>query len=618
MAAPMTLYYRNHSATDSTTASRDDARYVTPETIGWTAPTGKRFVEWNLQRDGSGATRAVGDTALGDFAVYAIWENVATYGDLIDLDRLSEFKSGADSAYAAGNSAHAAARAAGIPFGNCDPTSTGTAFTATVEGLDTLYDGACVMLHNGVETSASGFTINVNNLGDKPVYSNLATGNDITPTNPTRDTTIFNINYTLLFVYDSQLVEGGAWICYRGYDSNTNTIGYQLRTNSGNRPMSDAAYRYRLYFTSADGSKWVPANTSTSTDATTSRTLNTRAIDPFGPIVYNSTNGTTNSGARPAVTTLWQQYTLTIGYSYVKSLTAWDSVWLKCQPNADGSAVMKDIVQALPSSKDGYIYILLGMAYSTTAMELRSEHPVYWHDGTGIRIWTGAEPSGGIEAITLNTSAEPYSVPVSAHGEAVINIGSGLSVDEGNGWVELSADIPNPATAAPLADGTAAVGSSAKYAREDHVHPTDTSRQATLVSGTNIKTINGTSLLGSGDLTVGGSVSMEEEDVDAAVEAAWPAPIGYAITPRQTDIQYGNLKGIGLSDEVSSGEFVSTAAEGETVYVLLNTGHWEPEVTIDSSGSAVSYNQYGPGVGGMLFTFTMPADAVTVGAWYND
>ena len=33
-----------------------------------------------------------------------------------------------------------------------------------------------------------------------------------------------------------------------------------------------------------------------------------------------------------------------------------------------------------------------------------------------------------------------------------------------------------PATDAPLMDGTAAVGSSTKYAREDHVHPTDTSR----------------------------------------------------------------------------------------------------------------------------------------------
>lgn len=59
----------------------------------------------------------------------------------------------------------------------------------------------------------------------------------------------------------------------------------------------------------------------------------------------------------------------------------------------------------------------------------------------------------------------------------------------------------DPATATPLMDGIGAVGTSPKYAREDHVHPSDTSRQETLVSGTNIKTVNGNSLLGSGDLT---------------------------------------------------------------------------------------------------------------------
>lgn len=84
----------------------------------------------------------------------------------------------------------------------------------------------------------------------------------------------------------------------------------------------------------------------------------------------------------------------------------------------------------------------------------------------------------------------------------------------------------DPATASPLMDGTAAVGSSAKYAREDHVHPTDTSRQATLVSGTNIKTVNGNSLLGSGDLTVGGLPSVSASDngkVLMVVNGAWAA-----------------------------------------------------------------------------------------------
>lgn len=85
---------------------------------------------------------------------------------------------------------------------------------------------------------------------------------------------------------------------------------------------------------------------------------------------------------------------------------------------------------------------------------------------------------------------------------------------------------PEPSSTTPAMDGTAAAGTSTDYARADHVHPTDTSRaaashahaiadvtglqtaldgkQPTLVSGTNIKTINGESILGSGDLTVSG------------------------------------------------------------------------------------------------------------------
>ena len=84
----------------------------------------------------------------------------------------------------------------------------------------------------------------------------------------------------------------------------------------------------------------------------------------------------------------------------------------------------------------------------------------------------------------------------------------------------------DPATATPSMDGTAAVGSSAKYAREDHVHPTDTSRQATLVSGTNIKTVNGSSLLGSGNISTAELPSVSASDngkVLRVVSGAWSA-----------------------------------------------------------------------------------------------
>lgn len=113
-----------------------------------------------------------------------------------------------------------------------------------------------------------------------------------------------------------------------------------------------------------------------------------------------------------------------------------------------------------------------------------------------------------------------------------------------------SGDIPVATTTTPKMNGTAAVGTETKWAKGDHVHPTDTSRepainltanravvsngsgklaasavtatelgyldgvtsnvqtqidskQPTLVSGTNIKSVNSTSLLGSGNLEVG-------------------------------------------------------------------------------------------------------------------
>ena len=275
-----------------------------------------------------------------------------------------------------------------LPYAAVDGTSTATAFTATIAGVDAYADGLAVVLHNGVITSASGFTIDINGLGAKHCYNNM--------TNATQDTTIFNVAYTMLFIYDSSLDSGaGGWWCYRGYDSNTNTIGYQLRTNSSSLVSVEKGYRYRIWLTVADGTKMMPINTSTATNSTTARSLNTRAFDPFGRIVYRSTNATLDANTALGATAIWDQYTLTIGYSYVKTLTYPAPVYIKATPQADGSAVMADIVQALPNSADGYIYVFLGYAYSATAMELYPAHPVYWHDGSGVRLWTGASSSTG-------------------------------------------------------------------------------------------------------------------------------------------------------------------------------------------------------------------------------
>lgn len=279
-----------------------------------------------------------------------------------------------------------------IPFGHVDAGSTATVMTATVPGVTKLTDGVAAYITNGVVTSASGWTLNVNGLGALPVYSTLAAA--------TRATTLFNVNYTLLFVYNSSRVAGGCWDAYYGYDSNTNTIGYQLRTNSMSLPMSDATVRYRLLFTSADGSKWVPANTSTSTSATAAKTVCQTKINPFGHIVYYGTTAAVAAGSRPSAASLWAQYVVTLGYSFNRSgaaltLTSWAPVYIKCSPQTDGSAIIDattPYVQALPSGEDGYVYIYLGVAVSATTVELVPEHPVYYRKGGAIRVWDG-DPS---------------------------------------------------------------------------------------------------------------------------------------------------------------------------------------------------------------------------------
>lgn len=290
-----------------------------------------------------------------------------------------------------------AGKAEGIPFGEVDGTSTSTAFTATVPGISELKDGTVMLLRNGVVTSASGFTIDINNLGAKPVYNNMATGNPVTPTAPSKETTLFNINYTLLFVYSTTLVEGGCWLLYRGYNSDTNTIAYQIRTNSTVMKTADQSRYYRLFFTSADGTHMVPANTAKDNSATSKKTVNTRPIDPFGRIIYYSYTTNLSAESDLGATYCWEQYTFSLGYSFnttgsALTMTTKTPVYIKATPQTDGSAIIDSttpFVQSLPTANDGKIYIFLGIAYSATNVEMQLKHPVYYHNGTGIRIWTG-------------------------------------------------------------------------------------------------------------------------------------------------------------------------------------------------------------------------------------
>ena len=368
--------------------------YYTDAYVFTSSVYGKGYIKWALKENGAELPEVKGYVEKYDISNFNNDMNyvqdasyVHTDNNYTDTDeaKVANLGNWASSPTVGGN----AKQSNGILWGQIDDTSTSTAFTATVPSLNELYDGACVYLTNGVVTSASGWTLNVNGLGAKPVYQTMALA--------TRVTTLFNINYTMMFIYNSHRVADGCWDMYYGYNSDTNTTAYQVRSNGSGYKAQAKFYRYRLLFEAMDGVHVVPANTSSSTNATTNRTPNTAPFNPWGRIFYYSTTTAIDAEVLITGSYLWERYAgITLGYSFAQgsalNMDNPKAVYLKCTPQADNSVVLDSstpYVQDLPSTEDGKVYIYLGQATSATAIELAENHPVYEYKSGKIRLFVG-------------------------------------------------------------------------------------------------------------------------------------------------------------------------------------------------------------------------------------
>lgn len=252
--------------------------------------------------------------------------------------------------------------------------------------------------------SSSSPILNVNGTGAASIYYNNAVY--------TASSTIGgSAGRYIFYAWD-----GNYWVFMSwGVDNNDNTLAYNVRYNSASRTMSGATYRYRILFSSADDQHWVAATTSSSTNATASRTVNQTPINPFGQIVYYGSTTTVSSGSTPGATVLYTQYALTLGYSFNRTgaaltLTSKAPVYIKCAPQSNGSAIMDadtPYVQTLPTTDDGKIYIYLGIAYSATAVEMSIAHPVYYFKDSSIHLWTNTAASVTIDSALSSTSENP-------------------------------------------------------------------------------------------------------------------------------------------------------------------------------------------------------------------
>ena len=111
------------------------------------------------------------------------------------------------------------------------------------------------------------------------------------------------------------------------------------------------------------------------------------------------------------------------------------------------------------------------------------------------------------DILAVNSQESPYWMDTSAASsvDIVTSISSSstdTTIPSAKAVWDALPTVPVASTTTPSMDGTASYGSGTTWARADHVHPSDTSKQATLVSGTNIKTINNESILGSGNISI--------------------------------------------------------------------------------------------------------------------
>ena len=299
-----------------------------------------------------------------------------------------------------------------LPSGSMDATSTSTAFTAQVEGIDELRDGTCVILYNGAVASAEGCTLDINGLGAKPIYN--------TTSGSTRITTGVAKNYTYLFIYRAALGDNGGWRLGQIFNTNDNTIAYQIRRNYGAYAAAAAIYRYQLCFAYSETSVLPVSKTSNRTAAT--KTLTDLDFDPFGPILYYNSTTTVALGSNAGVGNMWEARDLDLRYSFnVTTLTNGKNVYVRCSPVISNGLptgrVTLDadpIAQDLPTTDDGYVYILLGRAFDDYKLYLVLHHPVYCWKGGGIRIWDGGRADAleaQVTALTARVAALAAMLP---------------------------------------------------------------------------------------------------------------------------------------------------------------------------------------------------------------
>lgn len=241
-------------------------------------------------------------------------------------------------------------------------------------------------------------------------------------------------NKVILATNERQTVTG-VWRLWTMYDTgNNNDTGTLVRDYGGNVPIltaTAAVYRYMILFptdTTNFGWKIIPTNTTGNSTANNKTTIFTSAFNIFGGIYYYSHTDTVSANATIRADRIWKTYPVDIRYSFncAATLTASKDVYIVATLQTPSTAKLRNpgatgdnakatatganagpITQTLPTTDDGFIYIKLGKAYSTSAVDISYDHPIYWYKDGAVREYStvtkGVIGLDNVENVALST-----------------------------------------------------------------------------------------------------------------------------------------------------------------------------------------------------------------------
>ena len=256
----------------------------------------------------------------------------------------------------AGSSLNPVYFSSGVPvasLGNSIPFIVGTGSTAgtwlgTLEGLTAYYDGLLILYKPSV-AGASTTTLNLNDIGAKTCYINSTS----------KLTTHYPANQPILLVYSSSQ-NSGCFMALDNYDSNSNT--YDRNKYVGTvKAGATAIAKYNIIVADSNN-LYHQLN-----DGTT--------FDIKNPILYANSAISANSTGSDNYDIL----AITITTTQSITLTPYAPVFIEGTLSGTTFTPVSTtpLTQTIPTTADGKCYMLLGVAYSATAIYLTEDHRVF-------------------------------------------------------------------------------------------------------------------------------------------------------------------------------------------------------------------------------------------------